>query len=143
MVFMPDSDVYTALERGVIDAQFDVLDDMFPYEYYQVAPYYLDEPIMSQNMSIIINLDLWNGLPQHLQDLLTEVQLELLPVWFEDTVSINEEMEQAMLDAGVTFINFSPEDAEWWIETASNMEWDRVIEKSPELGPKFKELLTP
>jgi hypothetical protein len=45
------------------------------------------------------------------------------------------------MDSGVKTIKFSQPDGDAFLKTAYDSAWDRVISKSPELGPKLKEML--
>ena len=88
---------------------------------------------------LTMNLEKWNRLPKHLQDLLLETRLELESVWRE---MYNEEEafeRQRLIDAGMEFYQFSPEDAEWFVNTAFETEWAFREENWPEVSAKFKE----
>ena len=70
-------DVYSSLERGLIDgftwpdvAHFPGWEEQFKY--------FLDEAYLpaEATSTIMVNLDTWNGLPRHLQDVLTDVTAE-------------------------------------------------------------------
>jgi TRAP-type C4-dicarboxylate transport system substrate-binding protein len=140
---IPFPEAYSALERGVVDGWSTPPDTVAAWGLYEVLNYTIDHPYFCDDCTWIMNLDKWNGLPEHLQDLMLDTYLEM-----EDEIARMEKAEslkniQLMKDAGIEFIKFSPEDSEWFIETIYRAEWERLCEEMPEVGPKFKELLSP
>ena len=76
-----------------------------------VLPYAVDHGIYSDNNAIIINMDKWNSLPKHLQDLMIESMKEVEREIPPESRGVFAKHRQGMLDAGMEFIKFSPEDA--------------------------------
>jgi TRAP-type C4-dicarboxylate transport system substrate-binding protein len=142
-VQIEEAERYTALERGLIDGFLNPLIEIYPFGFHEVAKYIIDEPFVGSNMVTIMNLDSWNRLPQHLQDLITQVQIDIQPVWAGMQTDLENEHRQLLLDAGVTFIKFSPEDAKWFVNSCFDTEWEVYMEKYPEIAPKMKEMVIP
>jgi TRAP-type C4-dicarboxylate transport system substrate-binding protein len=134
-------EVYTALERGVIDGIAWLPGTAIGMKWYEPAPYMLDVPFGMLDATIFINLDKFNGLPQHLQELLGQVaeeQESYTDLHFRE--ELGKELEQLKTKLGVEFIDFSPEDTELFLDTIYEDEWKAIIERYPEFGPKLKEL---
>lgn len=70
-------DRYGALEQGVIDAAVHGFDSATKASLYEVTKYVIDHPFGGTSTSMIINLDTWNSLPKHLQDVLMEAAIWL------------------------------------------------------------------
>ena len=88
----------------------------------------------------MINLDTWNGLPKHLQDLMQGIMLEMEPEAVAFFDEVNKEEERKILEAGMEFIEFSPADAKWYIDTAYRVVWENFEKLSPEYASRLKEL---
>jgi TRAP-type C4-dicarboxylate transport system substrate-binding protein len=133
-------EVYTALDRGVIDGIAWLPGTAIGMKWYEPAPYMLEVPFGMLDATIFINSDKFNGLPQHLQELLRQVAEEQendTDLHFRDELS--KELEQ-LKELGVEFIDFSPADTELFLNTIYEDEWKAIIERYPEFGPKLKEM---
>ncbi len=132
----------TGLERGVIDGIVDVYSAYVPDERWEGAPYVIDHPFYNGGTAMIMNLDSWNKLPQHLQDLMMEVKIEGEAYWAEEYKTQTLEQIETMRENGVEFIKFSPADAKWYLDLAYQAEWDYYMEKDPVNTAKLKALVT-
>jgi TRAP-type C4-dicarboxylate transport system substrate-binding protein len=107
--FMAFTEVYTALERGVIDAGVTGGGAAHGQRWYEVTKY-INGPLTSWPTSLnMMNIDVWDKLPEDLQKILIEEgaksELEALR-----TGSIQNELGlQKNIDAGMTFIKYPPE----------------------------------
>jgi len=100
-VVMPMGDVYTSIEKGVVDGGCAPANVMLATKHYEVAKYRV-EPRFGLLVSMIgINLDRWNKLPKDQQEMLTKVgmQTEQDTAKFGDEVLISENKKLA--DLGV------------------------------------------
>ncbi len=139
---IPLGDVYTALERGMLDGSVHPLVGFTSYSWQEATKYMIDHAFFISNIVFIMNLDTWSRVPENLQNLMTEVAIEVE----QDYPSIVAESEarewQVMQEAGVEAITFSPADAEWYIEACYRGEWEKYMEKSPEVASIMKEMLS-
>jgi hypothetical protein len=53
----------------------------------------------------------------------------------------NLEIDKAQ-KAGVKLVDFPPDDAKQFVETAYRMGWENLLKKSPKYGQKLRELST-
>jgi len=100
-VVMPMGDVYTSIEKGVVDGGCAPANVMLATKHHEVAKYRV-EPRFGLLVSMIgINLDRWNKLPKDQQELLIKVgmQTEQDTAKFGDEVLISENKKLA--DLGV------------------------------------------
>jgi TRAP-type C4-dicarboxylate transport system substrate-binding protein len=106
--FMAFTEVYTALERGVIDAGVTGGGAAHGQRWYEVTDY-INGPLTSWPTSLnIMNKDVWDKIPEDLQQILIEegakAELEALRVG-----SIQNELGlQKNIDAGMTYIEYPP-----------------------------------
>ncbi len=142
-ITLPGAEVYTALERGVVDGYaWSVLGNI-SMGWHEVCKYILEPKIYSMNLETLINLDTWNKLPKSAQELMSKLMVENEEKFEKIFVELGEKELKAMQDKGMRLIKFSPEDTKWYVDTAYKAGWDEVIKKSPELGEKLKKLLSP
>ena len=109
--FVAFSEVYTALERGILDAGITGSIPAFGQRWYEVTDYIIG-PIAGSFVAsyVTMNKDRWEELPADLQTILKEegakseaVNLDLLKnVWSVEGIQIN-------VDEGMEHIPFSPE----------------------------------
>ncbi len=106
--FMAFTEVYTALERGVIDAGVTGGGAAHGQRWYEVTDY-INGPLVSWPSSLnMINTEVWEKIPADLQQIMIEEgaksELEALR-----TGSIQNELGlQKNIDAGMTYIEYPP-----------------------------------
>ncbi len=107
--FVAFAEVYTSLERGFMDAGITGARPGHGQRWYEVVDY-LNGPLISFfGTGNVVNADVWSQIPPDLQQILIEEgakseleQLRLAPV--QNMIGL-----QNNLDAGIGFIQFSPE----------------------------------
>lgn len=138
-VTMPLPDAYTAIERGLVGGTATTIAVMMIFSIHEVVKYHIDHPFYTPDLFAMVNLATWNRLPKHLQDLMQEAMIEIeLEVAEYETDT--ETRKQALQDAGVEFITFSPADAKWFTDTAYDAGWEDFLAANPVIGPRLREL---
>ncbi len=91
-------------------------------------------------MDLVMNLDKWNSIPDHLKKLLLDsawnMEISSDRIW----PTYSQMYRKELFDTGGKFIKFSAADAEWFVKTANRVAWDEIMEKCPQYGPKLKKL---
>ncbi len=142
-ITLPGSEVYTALERGVVDGYaWSVLGNV-SMGWPEVCKFIVEPKLYSMNLEALINLDTWNKLTKPQQKLLTDLMIENEAKFTKVFEELGEKELNAMQAKGMKFIKFTPEDSKWYVDLAYKAGWDEVIKKSPEIGPKLYKLLNP
>ena len=124
-VQVPPPDVYSALQRHVIDGFGWPMQGVSDYGWTEITKYCIDHPFYHHNNGLIImNLDKWNSLPKDIQNSLEEATKE----WEREVMepyhqSEWEKYRQEFLDAGGTFIKFSEADAAVYKKLAYEEPW--------------------
>ncbi len=134
-------DMYPALDRGVIDGYTAGRGLIITLGLHEITNYMIDQDFYTDDITFIMGLDMWKGLSQKWQDLLTDAYLKTEQEWLPLWGSFYEEDRQIMQNAGVEFIKFSPEDAQWFDNLAHQALWDEMLIKHPDIMPKFYELM--
>jgi TRAP-type C4-dicarboxylate transport system substrate-binding protein len=134
-------EVYTALERGVVEGYGWPIQGVFDLGWQEVTKFRVDPGFYSAELNVLVNLTKWNGLNDAQRELLIK-----MGTWLEslnaENARINAEEAARQVKAGIQVIVFSPEETQRYLKTAHDAAWGRVLEVSPENGPKLKALLT-
>jgi len=141
-VVIPPGDVYTALERHVVDGYVWPAVGIRDWGWEAVTKYIVGPGFYNVDNVILINLDTWKSLPAHLQKLLLDSMVEAEHKIVAKMQSLLEKERPILVSKGLKVIEFSPADAKWYLDTAYSAGWDEIMSKCPEYGPKLKEFLT-
>jgi TRAP-type C4-dicarboxylate transport system substrate-binding protein len=138
-VNMPPTEVYTALQRGVVDGAIwptFIKDWGWP----ELIKYILNPGFFTVEAGAFINLDKWNTIPKDLQDVLLKAAVKIENRCLEVFPKLIEKEMAVWKKAGMQFTSLPAEDTRKFIDTANEVTWNEVIRQAPEDGPKFKEL---
>lgn len=137
----PDTEVYTALERGVIDGYIQGDDTALNLGLDEITTYAMTLRFRQPNLVVIMGLDKWNSLPKHLQDLIMDVQIEIMEVWWTDEYrKVDDEAQATWRQTPVEWVTFSDSDSDWFMKTLYDVEWGVVYDQYPEVAGKMREL---
>jgi TRAP-type C4-dicarboxylate transport system substrate-binding protein len=141
-VLMPYPEMYSAMERGVVDGYWMAMVGPASSGWMEVTKYFIDHSFYNNTSVFLVNLNVWNTIPQNLRDLLTQTVLEIGREAPKRYTELAEKERDIMRKAKVQFITFSPADAKWYVDLASRSEWRKLLDKYPQVAPKAKELLS-
>ncbi len=135
-------DTYSALERGIVDGFGQPIPVAYGMGWTSITKYLIDHEFYNQNGVILINLDVWNKLPKHLQDLMKEAAAEQEHRTWDYAEGVIKDNRQGMAADGVQFVKFSPADAKYYLDLAYSTSWAVTKKKvSPEMYAKLREML--
>ncbi|WP_118134618.1 TRAP transporter substrate-binding protein DctP [Oceanicella sp. SM1341] len=131
---LPIPDVYTALERGVVQGYAFPAWGIQDLGWDKMTKVRLEPGFYNVVVNVLMNEDRWQGL--------TEAQRQVLSdsvAWFETTMQgymadLSEQNAAAQDAAGITPVDLGPEFA----EQASNVYWDELEQVSPEAIPALR-----
>ena len=141
-VIMPMTEIYTAMQRGVIDGFMTVQNVPLGFGLHEVSKYILHPAVFHMEGARWMNLDVWNSCPKHAQDVMIEAMIEMEIVGVEHAKELDERSMKVYLEAGVEIIELSPAETKEYVRIAYDETWAEVMRSAPEYGPKLKELLT-
>ena len=134
-------EVYTALERGVVDGYGWPIGGIFDLNWQEKTKYRVDPGFYDAEVSLLVNQDAWKKLSQTQRDFLTRQALALEGQNdFWKTYARDETARQAQ--AGIQVIRFEGEQAKQYVDRAYEAGWAGVLKASPEHGPKMRELFS-
>ena len=141
-VVIPLSDVYTALERKVVDGYCFVTVGLRDYGWHKQTKYLVDVPFYRGPNPIVMNLNTWNKLPKKLQDLVTEATIEAEKRAVARFEQLQKEERPLLIKEGIQIITLPPAEKEKFLRVAYEEGWKDVIQKCPQTGPELKKLLS-
>ncbi len=132
-------EVYTALERGVVDGYGWPVTGIFDLGWDKVTKFRLDPAFYSVEVNVLVNQDAWKGLNDRQKKLLSDTALWLEGLDSEKVAAITAE-RQRHAAAGIQAIDFGPAAAQEFLKKANDVAWASVIRRAPESGAKLRQL---
>ncbi len=139
-VLMSSSEVYSGLDRGVLDGAAWGLNGVQDLGWYEVAGYF-SKPTFGQTYTyVLMNLDAFGGLTEAEQTTLLEQgeELEVTNAELLDGLAVEE--WEALKELGMQETQFAPEDAEQLDALVNEGIWALGMEKSPETVGEMRKL---
>jgi TRAP-type C4-dicarboxylate transport system substrate-binding protein len=132
-------EVYTALERGVVDGYGWPITGIFDLGWEKVTKYRMEPPFYSVEVGVLVNLDVWKGLTDAQRKVLNDAALWLEGLDSENEAAIKAEREK-QAKAGIQTIEFGAAEDKMFRQRANDVGWASVIKRSPENGAKLRQL---
>jgi TRAP-type C4-dicarboxylate transport system substrate-binding protein len=138
-VTMPPGELYSALEKGVVDgATFPCLGTI-DYKWHEVTKYAVRPRFGETNFSILVNLNSWNKLPKDTQEILMKTVVEMEEEGRKTMSALYPLEEKEMLKRGMELIVLPPPEAQKYLSTFYERSWaELVVQPDPEYGPRLK-----
>jgi TRAP-type C4-dicarboxylate transport system substrate-binding protein len=131
-VVMPTSDIYTAMERGVIEGFILPAYTARDFGLVKVTKYLVFPGLYYPTNSWLINLETWNSLPEYLQDFLSEKAKEYEHLNFSRIEKRHANEMEYFKKEGVTILELNHPEAEKLTKVAREALVEVVREKRPE-----------
>lgn len=134
-------EVYTALERGVVDGYGWPIGGIFDNNWHEKTRYRVDPGFYDAEVSLIINLKKWQGLSAKQRELLQrQVIIHEGRNDFWKIYAQEETKRQAQ--SGIKTISFDAATTAAYRKMAYDSAWAGVIKLSPQHGPQMQKLFT-
>src|SRR3954454_11107261 len=132
-------EVYTALERGVVDGYGWPVTGIFDLGWEKVTKYRLEPAFYSVEVNVLVNLDTWKALTDAQKKVLTDAA-----GWLEgldaDNVAVVTSEPDRQTKAGIQPVAFSADESKKFTEKANDVAWQSVIKRAPETGARLRQL---
>jgi TRAP-type C4-dicarboxylate transport system substrate-binding protein len=141
-VVIPPTEVYVALERNVVDGYCWPSVGIGDWGWQKQTKYVVDPGFYNVPNPLLVNLKIWNNLPEKLRDLLKEAAIESeksVVAYFDD---LAKKERPLLIKEGIQVIDLPPAEKEKFLKVAYEEGWKDLVGKSPVAGAKLKELLT-
>jgi TRAP-type transport system periplasmic protein len=133
-------EVYTALERGVVDGYGWPITGVFDLGWNEKTKYRVDPGFYTAEVSVLVNKSAWDRLNEAQRNLLRksgeQVEADAAAVFAEE----NEREIKRQAAAGIQTIRFEGVTASTYLTKAYQAGWNGIIRQSPTAGPRLKEL---
>jgi TRAP-type C4-dicarboxylate transport system substrate-binding protein len=141
-VVIPPPEVYTALERGVVDGFTWPAGLIKDWGWEKVTKCVLQPGVYNGANVLVMNKKKWDEIPADLQKLLIEAEDEAARLAKQRALDLIKNEKEALQKMGVLYVELPSADAKKLTDAAYSALWDVIIEKSPVNGPKLREMVT-
>lgn len=138
MTVLSPAEIYTSLERGVVDGASWPIIGVLDYSWYEVAPYLLRPGFGVNYEPIFMNLDRWNSLSEEDQQIILEEARKVEDSWYEDAVRVWEEEEAELLSRGMQITEMGEEQQAQLRQAWSDSLWTLSEEQNPEATQELR-----
>jgi TRAP-type C4-dicarboxylate transport system substrate-binding protein len=135
-------EVYTALERGVVDGYGWPIHGLFDLNWQEKTKYRVDPGFYNAEVSLVMNLDKWKALPPAARDMLSK-QAREYEAQNDFWKSYNQNEAKRQAEAGIQTITFDAATSRAYVARAKEVGWASAIKASPQYGPQLRKLLAP
>lgn len=144
VVFLPAPEVYTAMEKGALDACFTPVTSYYKYKLYEIGTQHhlLDVAKFNGTVGLItISSKTWNKLPDDVQKAISETGREYSEMEAEKIIALDQDYREKMKQAGCTIIPISSDEVKRWADLSEAETKAKWMDNVKAEGPKSKELM--
>lgn len=138
---IPPGEVFTALERGVIDGYGWPVSGIFDLSLQEQTKYRVEPGFYNTEVGVLVNLNTWNKLNAQQRSVLTNAA-----IWMEnlnlDNAKLWEAEKKRQSEAGIKAVTFSPAETAAYSKRATDAVWAGISQRSPDHGQQLRKLLT-
>lgn len=136
-------DVYTSLERGVVQGFGWPILGARENGWTEVTKFLIDEPFLNlnQNAAILMNPDTFNSLSPEVQDSIEKATAEFEPKMMEHFKKETAKERKALEEAGIEPIKLKPDDSKQFQNLWINIYWQTTADELPGQVDQLKEML--
>jgi TRAP-type C4-dicarboxylate transport system substrate-binding protein len=139
-VTLPPTEIYTSMERGVVDGFMWPNVGMISFGLQEVTKYVLEPGVFQMEPATMVNLNKWKEIPGDVQALIMEIVKDVEYIGTMRNELIVRKEDRIRKEAGMETIQLPPEEAKKFVEICYDKTWEYVIEMAPEYGPKLRSL---
>jgi len=137
---MPSTEVYSALEKGVVDASAWTSIGIPQLKWNEFLKYRVDPAFYNTDLGVIMNLDSWNNLSPESQQLIQDVVVEWEQKSFDARQKDKVADEKVLQDGGMTFVPHSDEAGANYIKMSEDAAWARMSERMADDQESYEQL---
>ncbi|WP_158243142.1 TRAP transporter substrate-binding protein DctP [Acidimangrovimonas sediminis] len=142
VIVQSQSEVYTSLERGVVNATAYPIQGFHNYGWDKFVKYRVDPSFFQTDVLISMNLKKWNSLSPEAQKILTDVSIGFEKESRADTIAETKKEGDAMIAAGQTVVTLTGKGKAEFLDKAAAASWERMEKRDPTYIPQLKKFFT-
>jgi TRAP-type C4-dicarboxylate transport system substrate-binding protein len=135
-------EVYTALERGVVDGYGWPITGVFDLGWNEKTKYRVDPGFYTAEVSVLVNKATWDKLTDAQRDVLRKAGAAGEQEAPAEFAAENDKETKRQAAGGIQTLTLKPGVAEVYVAKAYQAGWDGIIRQSAETGPKLKALFS-
>lgn len=139
-VVLPGGQIYTALEKGVVDGAAWPAAGMLSMKHFEVAKYRIRPTFGTSNLGVWVNLSKWNGLTKDEQKVLLDAGLKTEREMQAIGDAILADEDKKLDEMGLKYTRFTPETYKRVKETWNSSLWDIANKCCGDGAGKLREL---
>jgi TRAP-type C4-dicarboxylate transport system substrate-binding protein len=132
-------EVYTALERGVVDGYGWPITGIFDLGWQEKTKYRVDPGFYTAEVSVLVNKSTWDKLTDAQKEVLRKAGAEGEATAVHDFAEENAKDTKRQADAGIQTIKLEGAAGKEYYDKAYEAGWAGIVKQSPQAGPKLKE----
>ncbi len=121
---MAFSEVYGALQQGVVDGQENTWSNIYGKKFFEVQDGVTETNHGIIDYLVVTNVDWLNGLDADVRDQFLTILAEVTATRNKESTAVNDEAKQAIIAAGGVVRTLTPEQRQVWVETMMPV-WDK------------------
>jgi len=141
VITTPPGEVYTALERGVVDGYGWPIQGIFDANWQEKTKFRVDPGFYSAEVSLIMNLGKWKSMTQAQRDLLMRHMIAA-EAENETWKVLNDTDTKRQAQAGIQVITFDAVTSKQYVDKAYAVAWDSFNKVSPQHAPQMRKLFS-
>jgi TRAP-type C4-dicarboxylate transport system substrate-binding protein len=134
-------EVYTALERGVVDGYGWPINGIFDFNWHEKTKFRVDPGFYSAEVSLVMNLDKWKALTPAQKDVLMKNVIALENA-NDSWKKVNSDDTRRQAASGIQVITFDAATSKKFYDQAYDIAWTNLIKASPTYGPQMRKLFS-
>ena len=113
---MAFSEVYGALQTGVVDGQENTWSNIYGKKFFEVQDGITETNHGIIDYLVVTNVDWWEGLPEDVRDQLSTIIAEVTQTRNAEAFAVNEAAKQSVIDAGGVVRQLTAEQRQAWVD---------------------------
>ena len=141
-VTLPPTEIYTSMERGVVDGFMWPRWGITGFGLQEVTKFIIEPGVFQMEPATMVNLDRWKKIPRDLQDLVMATMIEYEQIASKRAFTLMDQEYKKMEQAGMKTIKLPPEDGDKFYKLAYDTTWEQILKAAPEYGPKLRKAMS-
>lgn len=114
---MAFSEVYGALQTGVVDGQENTWSNIYGQKFFEVQDGITETNHGIIDYLVVTSVEWWDGLDAEVRDQLATILQEVTETRNAESYNVNQQAKQAIIDAGSEVRQLNPEQRQAWVDT--------------------------
>jgi len=141
-IVMSRKEIFTAMERGVVQGFSNLNSEIKALGWGDVVKYRIDPSFYDTIVFVVVNKKAWDGLNANQRKVLTDAGDYLETTLNKRLAAHDIAIGQEQIKAGVfKAVSLPANEAKRYVDMAYKGTWDTVVERSPDFGGKLRALI--